>query len=239
MIFFYLNFIFSISSSKRFITNLDENIIINNCFFNRENEYIGNDNNLHSSTIDNNCYCGGIIYVYEKNIFLDISNTIFFNCMAKGAGGAIYYSSTLTNSNIKLFKICAYMCASRISYGQFAWLITKNLLNNNITIDLISYLKCSNDLSNYCSPLRIERGNQSIYNINSSLNKVNYYSIIEIVFPNKLLLKFYNAFNNSASINSCLLLWGNSNNNLYYINIIQNSSPGSGIVHTYSNDNYC
>jgi len=173
-------------------------ISITNCFFTRMMEFIGH---------------GGVIWVDSTKDNLEISMSMFNNCSCSGYGGAIYFISN--SSDIKL--VCANMCqAENKHFGNFQ-------VTDRNQIEYISIAHCANNLNGY-DPICLKGGNQTITNLNSSLNQVADVSGIRFVTAITLRSMFCTYSCNMASSSTCIY-FQTLTGNISYSNIIQNNSP--------------
>jgi len=182
-----------------------EDIKISDCFFLRFVEYSGN---------------GGIICVSGESFSMNVSFTLFFNCLCSLDGGAIWFSST--NSDIKMS--CANRCSS--SRGMFAYF---NSSKNN-SIEYLSVSLCSYSSSGRY-PIWIELGNQKTTNTNSSMNKAYRGSGFLFKSPSSFSCS-HCSFSNNIVSNSVCINFQKHTGTMLFINIINNNSPYEyGIIH--------
>ena len=166
---------------------------------------------------------GGIIYLSGAYQVV-IEETIFYNCRAQYDGGAIcFYFSGFGSMAIN--KVCAFNCYTPGGYsGQFCF--SSISPQTNVSIHYLSMASCAPSASTRLNSFYSSRGNYSIKNINSSSNAVQYGSGCTINDPQRLIMKFSNFYNNTASYYYCLyLLNGVFPRLVDYINLERNSSP--------------
>ena len=185
---------------------------------------------------------GGVIYIYNVECNFSLYDSIFYNCSSSSywredGGGAIYFRSELTNSNIYFQNICANRCwtISNSGWNQFCVLFIKNNINNKIQLISCSLTKCSPYIGHGYTTLLTYYGNQTILNFNSSFNYNLAYSGIWNRAPTKLRGLFYTLSNNTVSDFTCLLLSESSNDNIISnSNLINCNSPYSGVVRLWN-----
>jgi len=193
------------------------NINISSCFFQRNMNIVGK---------------GGVVLVDGGDFSMNISLSVFYNCVCTQDGGAIYFSSL--SSDIRF--ICANMCSAM--NGHFGCLYS--------TINKVSFLSISNcSLSNtgYWSN-RLYSGNQRYHNTNSSMNKASQITGVCVSSPTSFLSSYCTFANNYA--NDCMCIYFASGYGIMgFANIVNNNSPnseavicvkGSGASHTLE---YC
>ena len=229
-----INFI-NLSSNLRIYTNKILLCDIKNCFFQRINNYIGLNNSIHSSDLNNSNIHGGIIYIFEIGFNFSIKNSVFYNCSTYGDGGAIYYESNNINSRSFLSKICIYNCfTNKNSKYQFCLISIFNDLKNENYFNDISILKCSNNINNGKISIGLNNGNITLFTLNSTINKVQSISCFNIKNALNFSSYYCNIINNSVLDHSCLFL---ENSNLFYLrysNFILNNSPNKGIISLFN-----
>ena len=170
---------------------------------------------------------GGVIYVNGGSYFMNISNSLFFNCMSNNNGGAIYFSS----SNSLIQKTCASKCSCQTAdnfYGQFGFITAT--INNHVEYLSLSY--CSH-LTTGEAPIRVDKGNQRLDNINSSLNNAYQISGYGVWGPTTFSSLFCTFSNNKVADGFCLFLNSNSGT-ISYANIVHNNSPTKGVIYSES-----
>ena len=186
-------------------TNInEENFLINNCYFSRQTQYIGNGENNHSISNLNNNYFGGIIYIYGINSNLTIIETIFYNCSSYGSGGAIYFDCEFANSNVFLNKVCSNLCSSN-QQGQFAYIKITSHNYNNQTYKYCSISKSSN-FNNGVGSLISLCGNLNIISSNFSLNKARLIATFYTYRHTSIFVKYLTIANNIVSENTIIWL---------------------------------
>jgi len=181
----------------------DSNIEISNCVFMRSSTFTG---------------YGGVISVNEKELTMSISYSMFFNCSSSSHGGAIFFNAS--SSSMKM--ICACNCSSK--WGHFGYFI--NSISNNC--EYMSLLSCSYQKSGY-GALSSHFGEYMFNYNNLSLNKADQVSGILANTISPFNSTFCTFSNNDAKTGICLY-FNNFFESLCYANIIQNNSPGLGVV---------
>jgi len=165
---------------------------------------------------------GGVIYCLGDTIELNILRCMFSFCKANKDGGAIMAS--VGNFSIKYG--CGFSCfVPGAKEGVFGYISVKKLLFLNES----SLTVCSYEIQGvYC--IRLVSGIQNIHNFNSSFNKCNQISGFGCVTPVEVVGTFITVFSNQVNT-ICMYFYGGSKNNIYFSNIINNTSPNSfGIV---------
>lgn len=183
----------------------NENVYICNCFFSRSITFLGN---------------GGVIYISGVTLFLDASYSMFYNCSAK-IGGAIYLSAF----NSSLRRICANRCSCGMNSGGHFSQIAASMYNH---VEFLSVLYCSHTPSSGSYSTRLNTGNQSVVNTNSSTNNGYQVSGFSMESPSSFTCSFCTFSNNKVSNSMCIYLYFNSGT-VQFSNIIQNESPSYGI----------
>ena len=161
---------------------------------------------------------------------MNINDTIFFDCMCNGNGGAIYFSDGL---NLSLYRLCALKCkGTNNSHGQFAYIYS----NNYHIVEYISISKCYN-ISNGWSPVFFRYGNQNISNINSSINRNLQSAAIYYYYPNRMNSIHCTFYNNRVLENRCIYFFGHSGN-IVRSNIVDNNSPSLAVISVEGSGDY-
>ena len=180
-------------------------ILIRSCLF----------TDISCETFDN----GGAISIDHSLTSFTVSQTSFFDCKCyQKKGGAIY----LNAKNASIDGCCAIECFSR--YGLFL----HSIVDQGFCANMSTIVNCSSGDSLFtCSTLNSAGGFQSISQINSSLNNLNFYNAAGIsVMPNELFMKFCTFSNNvGESIISINYLIDQSFHRrlINYVNIINNT----------------
>jgi len=186
---------------------LDKNINISNCFF------------IRSGTFSDN---GGVIYVNGGTYSMSINCSLFYNCSLSQKGGAIYFVSS--DSNLRM--VCADSCSAS-SNGHFALIVA---CQSNI-VEILSVSYCSHLTTGY-SPLSLDKGNQKVFNLNSSSNKAERGSGISCYDPASFQSVFCTFSSNKVSDSICIYIYSVSGIiSMSYSNIVHNNSPsGNGVI---------
>ena len=176
-----------LSSTQRLYTNVNYNIFLEFCFFQRFTTYFGSVNSGYSNS---NAQHGGILYLYELSSKLNIINCIFYNCSCSGSGGAIFYYTSNSLSKCNIEKTCSNNCFNgEGGYGGcFFYLCTPN----NQTTNYLSISKCSyNGKGRYS--IQFYKGDQYFLNSNSSLNYCYSFSaiIVQLIKQNFISFQQY------------------------------------------------
>jgi len=179
---------------------------IMNCFFSRVSKLTGS---------------GGVVCVEGGAFNMFVAYTMFYNCISTSLGGAISFNSL----NSKLRMICANKCYSERG------LFVNSYSNNDNNAEFISISHCVNsNTGNY--PIRLEKGNQVVNNINCSRNSVLYCSSLGFISPLMLKCTFCTITYNLASGTFSTYIH-NCSGNLFSMNFVRNNSPGGyGVIGT-------
>jgi len=180
----------------------DDNITVSHCFFSRSSLFAGD---------------GGVIYVNGGTYSMNVSFTMFYNCLAKN-GGAIQFVS----SNSHLRMICANRCSCGANFGgHFAYLVATQM--NQCEYLSVSY--CSQTTSGY-SPLELNSGYQVVDNTNSSMNNAQRISGISVISPSSFTSIHSTFSNNKVSNGICLQFFTFQGIvSMSYANIVHDNSP--------------
>ena len=183
---------------------IDESVEIKNCFFSRLSVYTGN---------------GGVLYIKGTLYSMVIHSSMFYNCYCSSKGGAIWFSSK--ESSLKM--LCAKGCSASAGchFGDI-------VASQNSYLAYFSFSYCSN-ISIGQASLAMSSQEQTINNLNSSLNNAVSYSGISIgSSPNFSLT--YCSFSNNIVTDSVSLNIYSSSGSIYNSNIVHNYSPTHAIV---------
>jgi len=195
----------SINQGRSYI---DSNINVSDCFFSRLSSYSGS---------------GGVVYVNGGSYSMIFNSSMFFNCICSSLGGAMYFSS----QNSFLRMICANRCScGNLNSYHFVYIQTPHM-------NQVNYLSVS-----YCSPstfgsysIRLDSGNQSVSNTNSSMNNANSYSGLYLSSTSSSTSSHCTFSNNKVSDFGCLRFYS-ALGTMLYANILNNNSPsGNGVVY--------
>lgn len=198
-------------------------INISNCFFSRS--FVGSGS-------------GGVIFISGGVLFMNISFSMFYNCVCSDSGGAIFFSSY--NSILRM--VCANMCSS-INYGHFAYLYSY-LINQ---VEYLSVSKCSR-ITEGKYPFMMNSWYQRVDDSNSSMNSAQLVSGFCSSSPSSAQSSNYplscshcTFSNNNVSMSICINF--NNQGTVSYAIIVHNNSPaGNGVVnvnHGPIKMNYC
>ena len=214
------------NKNYRYISNI--NIEITDCFFYRTTTYSGH---------------GGIIYCNDAVINMVVKDCIFFECSVNSQGGAIYYYCNHLGSHSKLERVCGNKCSCGSNQqNNFAYIQLYDSISSNNFVSYVSVTKC-NIIDNGISSFRLQCGNMSVSNYNSTFNTNKQYSGINLFKPSQLIANYCTFFNNIVSNSVCICFTYLTNNILSYSNIINNNSPSNyGVVYvgsgTYKVENF-
>jgi len=183
----------------------DNDNILQDCYFSR----------LSSFSAD-----GGVIYVIVTNKYMNVSNTMFFNCSCTTDGGAIFFKSY--NSNLKM--VCASRCYATSEY-HFAF-IRVNIENH---VEYLSVTYCSHMLSGM-DPIRLYNGKMKVDNTNSSINSA--YQDSGIAFQSSSqFISTHCTFSNNIASHSVCIRFEYITGTMKFANIVHNNSPNDyGVV---------
>ena len=188
----------------------NDDFIIDTCYFYRNTMYSG---------------YGGIVYVSGVLSNMKLISCIFFECCCSIDGGAIYFYSQVSGTNVELNKICGNKCyVENTKKFQFGLILTPSNINSNNICNFCSISNCNNKTNGYCS-FNLYFGNISLNNLNSSKNINKQESGINIRDPSKFNSNFCSFINNNVSEYTCIFLHGDNNNYISYYNVINNNSP--------------
>jgi len=144
----------------------------------------------------------GVIYFRTTHsVELLVEDCVFCECSA----GGIYFYCPNDGASV-IMKVCVYNCHTSLSdfkSGQFAYIGTNNLKRNEI--DMVSISQCGREISNdKAHPLYLVLGIQKVIYLNSSNNKVYYYSGFSSSGSSKFNMSFSSLYDNLASHSVCL-----------------------------------
>jgi len=187
-----------------------QGVIINiaSCFFVRSSQYSGN---------------GGVVFINDGSLSMNISHSMFYYCASSSEGGAIYYDSS--DSCLKM--ICANGCCA-VSKCHFAHLKTSQMNK----VEYLSISCCSHStVGSY--PLRLYKGNHKVDNTNSSMN--NAYECSGIYFDTPITFtSTYCTFSNNIASNSICIKFYSNSGTVSSANIVHNNSPSFGVIYVYT-----
>ena len=187
--------------------------------------------NLKGSSEINNC--GSCIYLsnFKSNLLIELSQ--FISCSSFQTGGAIFFKTN--NGNFRIIKSCSFnntdFSTSYHYSGQFSYIENSN--NNFSEINDISISYSINP--NKYSPITFKNGLINIKYLNSTNNKLYYYSGIKFYNINNGNISYCNFISNIATKGICIKHY--SGNTFFTgINIINNIDLTSdfGIIRQYS-----
>jgi len=155
---------------------------------------------------------------------MNVSNSMFYNCLCSNEGGAIYFDS----SNSFLRMICACGC----KFGDYIWGQFANIYSSlENQVEYLS-LSCGPIFSSGFCPIFIKSGNQRVYNTNSSMNNVHSYSGIGINSPLSFTSSYCSFSNNKVANSICInIFYSTYEVLLSYMNIVHNNSPSNGVLY--------
>jgi len=179
----------------------------------------------------------GVIYFRTTHsVDLFVEDCVFCECSA----GGIYFNCG-NNGASMLMRICAYNCHTSLSdfkSGQFAYVITKNIKRNDI--DLVSISHCGREVSSDKShPIYLLYGNQKVSYLNSSNNKVYWYSGFSSDAALTFNMTYSSFYDNFASHSVCIyyhIAQRNNDQKFSFCNFVRNISPVSPGVFVINND---
>ena len=218
-LYFFSNF-YECPNVSNFKILADTVFYLNHCFF--------------SFLFNPNSY-GGILYCVNAIIKMNLTNSIFLDCGCNGRGGGIYFSSSSLGTDSILNKICSYHCFTTSgNYHQFAYIVTSTYGKNYI--DMCSITKCNNITTTYFT-IHIDYAHVSFKNNNISKNYNLGHSGPLFHMPTTMDGRYCNiAYNNNSDV--CTLYFYGNTNNMSYTNVINNLSPGGGVVIVWNSGIY-
>ena len=205
---------YNISTNITYLNLFKFNFLIFNCFF---KNIFSENNSIFNFKISN------------KIVF---ENIIFCNCSGKISGGIISFIGSYL-SGIIFYKTCFNEC-----FGHYIWqegpLIYCNILENQKNQIFLSTFSKNGLINNLGEHLfKLSGGNQTIKDINSSLNSITRNSFGQFHSPFTFFSIFCNVLKNNVSNHGCIHLISSSLI-LSFFNIILNNSPnGNGIINSY------
>lgn len=204
----------NISSGRSYYNDINQ-CFIDNCFFSRSIMFAGH---------------GGVIMFENYDVNLTIQSSTFYFCSVSSdfIGGALYLSSSTSQSN--LLNVCAVKCNAGSSFGHFARISTSNTLQNRVFY--LSVSDCS-DFDNGYHPISQYYGYQMFQYVNSSYNKAYMFTGVHIYQPNGFYCSYCTFSSCLARHSICVYFLGGSGlRNMNNANIVNNSSPqGNGVVY--------
>jgi len=184
---------------------VDKTINISRCFFSRFLSYSGN---------------GGVIYVWGGSYSMNLNSSMFYNCVCSNQGGAIY--TYFSNSFLRM--ICVNRCSA--SSHHFAYL-KASLVNQ---VEYLSVSNCSHTTSGHYS-IRLDSGDQSVDNTNSSMNNAIQGSGILISSPSIFTSSYCTFSNNKVSDYICIWFYSDFGIiSMSCANIVHDNSPSAYAV---------
>ena len=191
----------------------------------KDNTYIGLNNN--QGTHGHMLWGGAIHFRSNGLIRLLVESCMFFNCR----GGGIYFYCP-SDGRFIISKSCAHSCFTDWNdqtYGQFSSVHTRS--DGFHYYDLTSVLLCSPEAvqsaSRY-SPLYLERGNQRMFSVNMSQNRVYQYACFYAGNIGALNISFSSFSDNLPSHSVCFyfhMTYTDLNRKMRFCNVIRNQSP--------------
>jgi len=178
---------------------------------------------------------GGSIYISGIKVDLIVILCNFWNCIASGYGGAIYFNS----DQVFINKVCGYQCYSTSKEYQFAYLKTLSTMNN--VVELFSISSCPPDMNNAkYSSFELYSGIQSALYVNSTRNFLTQFSGMSFMYPETNQCKFSLVAHCLDYYTSTVFGWGGNGLRIYsYTSIINNTqnTQNHGIVTIWSDYN--
>ena len=185
--------------NERINFNLDNNnILIDNCFFQTSSSSSGGSINIIANNVDLKCYL-----------------TTFYKCYANGPGGSIYFQSS--NGFIHLNSICGNNCYVIGNYFyNFCFLIT-----NFSELILCSITKCSPS-TGWSGSLgfTVQILNSNYINSSNNINKYN----TGIAINSKISLNNFFTISNNIAVANTVIRTLSGNISFNYNNIINNTN---------------
>ena len=161
--------------------------------------------------------------------FINITDSVFFDCTSSNYGGAIYFET----DEIHIDRVCGFQCSA--SYHHFAYFSigTKALINE------LSLAACSNYSKGSCS-MSVLYYEHVLTNINNSKCVSEHVSGIKVManLNNKHSLVFCTFSDNNVTNGICVHL-NSAFGNWSFINFVSNNSPNNyGVVYSQSGPFY-
>ena len=218
MFLYYLSNCFNIINSginERPYTNISNNFFINHCFFERINKFNG---------------FGGVFNIIDQICNLELDSIVFYRCTSSEGSGVIFFLSKFQDSSCLFKKNCILKChTNNLKENQIGDIqITKNLH----LIYCSMYKNCIDPFELYqFSVLNLISNNFLMNNLNSTNNKVDYYSCFSCLNTNFLELNFC-SFSNHSTDSDCFYLYNISNSiKIENCNIFHQYSKFNGVFH--------
>jgi len=201
----------NIPSGRSIPANPSENVIIDNCFFIRNQVFSGS---------------GGIISIEGVQISLSLKYTIIHESSSSLYGGALF-TYGLSKSEIKM--CCGSCCSS--GYDHFGYIAV--ISTNDHIIYGLSLTKCSSG-SQGEDAINIACGYEQITQTNMSNNFANYVAGPLIQNPQGMKMSYCTYSNNRPSQSVCFRSQqGSGSIHVLNSNFVSNTSPlASGIFET-------
>jgi len=185
---------------------------------------------------------GGAINIGSYSNEISFYFCMFAYCSASFNGGAIYCSSQ--GDVFRMKRVCGFYCYSN-SVGNVFPQFSHVLLTSKAICEIehTSILLCSPFYGHSIAVIRVEYGNQTVTNTNSSNNRLARHSAIDMFYSKKFLIDCSSFVNNTSSEWTALQFYLNDGL-IYMSNIIGNNSPNSRGVFLFADshinvDNCC
>ena len=164
------------------------------------------------SFLNSNSQHGGAVFISTSDSIKFLVEKSFFNFCNVGNslnGGGIYFSCNKGES--VLSKICAYECftgtrtGSWVGYGQFSYILTKNIGINSLYYSTISKSSPNHDIIRN-HPILFYNGNTNLSSTNISNNKLAHSSGLFLYYIQNTFIDFCSISNNNSSENICIYI---------------------------------
>ena len=170
---------------------------------------------------------GGILFIQTKSTNLQFKSLMFFDCLASGSGGAVYFDCGGSGSSI-FENICAFKCYSTDTTKSYNFPLLRTTNSHNSLL-YTSISSCSPFSGRALQSTRLWNGNQRLLNCNISYNLCSNQPSVYFYSPNTLEVQWCTIANNVATGDYCLQLYSPSGT-MRNSNIISNSvKTGGGI----------
>ena len=204
-----------VSSQRAFLITIIGNYTIDSCI-------------ISTSTLNGNG--GGVSCSIQCSMI--IRDTNFYECNASQSGGALYFSHS--SSKLEQIRICSLRCKAGTgnNYGSYAFVSTQSNVQASNIISFVSISQCSPINGHGDGSIRMNNGNQTFNNFNSSNNRNQYNSGMYTLNANFFLGKECTFVNNLPSGYRCLGFLG-TGGKVLNSNIINNTSTSTSYGVTY------
>jgi len=206
------------SSSARAFEGIIGSVVVKDSCFVRSQTYTGQ---------------GGVMFL-TGSVGLIIENTMFYMCLSTKEGGALYVSVS-TGYSIQLRLLCSNKCYSTGAWFHFGYLATAS----DHLYSFITITGSAPSSNSFYYPFRIEGGNQTISNMNSTKNYAYAHTGYGVTNPIYGKTSFVSIYSNTAQHSIAVLFYGSSSLvTMSFINVLSNNSPNYGVIHLANGAKY-